>query len=275
MKTTVKTMMLLIAMVLTLSSCKKDDNTGSVQVKVTDDPFPYKFVDLAIVKITKVELKNTDGEYVTVFEGNAGINLVDHRNGVTSDIAVQAIPAGTYKGVKVTIDGAEIVLSNGTNFSVSPSVNSTVETQITPALTVVKNEDQEILLDIDLSDSFTFSGVMGGWISSVTQITGISSFHPDIRVANLDLSGAVSGVVKDANGNPVADAEVKVKYDYDNDGIDEDIVTIADANGYYKILGLPAGTYKVEVETENHGEADIDNVSIQVEQTTTVDVTVN
>ena len=274
MKTTAKTIMLLMAMIISLSSCNKDDDTGSVQVKVTDDPFPFEFVRKADLKITKVELKNTDNEYVTVFEGNANVNMVNYRNGATANIGVKDVPPGTYKGARVTIDGAEVELSNGTNFSVNANANAQVETPITPNFSISAKEEQAILLDIDLSDSFVFQGAFGGWISDVAQITGISSFTPDVRVANLNASGAVSGVVKDNNGDVVANAEAYVKYDYDGDGLPEKVSTVTEANGSFKIIGLPAGDYTLHVEAKNNKEASA-NVTVNVDNVASVDLTVN
>ncbi len=263
MKTTIKTMMLLMALILSLTACDKDDNTGTVEVKVTDAPFPFKFVNEAKVKIAKIELKNTDGQYVTVFEGNSAVNLVNYRNGATANIAVQSIPEGTYKSVKVTVDGAEVKLANGTSFNVDATENATVETMIYPELKIENGQEEQILMDVDLSDSFVFQGsFLGGWIHSITEITGIASFNPDIRVANLSATGAVSGIVKDENGNPVADAEVYIKFDYNGDGVPDKVSTVTEEDGSFKIIGLPEASYTLTVETEHETVTETVNVEV-------------
>ncbi len=274
MKTTAKTMMLLMAMILTLNACTKKENEGSVELKVTDAPFPYKFVSEAKVKITKVELKNTDNEYVTVFEGNSDINLVNFRNGVTANLSVQSIPTGTYNGIKITIDGAEIVLSNGADFTVDPTANMNIETSLNPELVINEKETQEVLLDIDLSDSFSFRGVIGGWITAVSQITGISSFEPDIRVANLEATGSISGIVKDANGEAMENIEVYVKYDYNGDGVPDKVSTVTESDGSFKIIGLPAGDFTVYAESNNSGQAQV-VVDVEVNHNASVNLTVH
>ncbi len=274
MKTTTKIMMLFLAMTLTLAACSKDDDTGTVQVKVTDAPFPFKFVSEANVNITKVELKNEDKEYVTVFEGNAAMNMVQYRNGVTANLAVKSIPPGKYSGIRVTIEGAEVKLTNGETFTVQAGLNGTVNTIITPELVVKEGESQEILMDIDMSDSFSFSGnFFGGWITAVTQITGISSFNPDVRVANLEMTGSVSGTVKDTDGTVIEGAEVYVKYDYDGDGTLEEISTVTEADGSFKIIGLPAGQYTLYVDAKDANEVTTTvTVNVDAEVTVTVEV---
>jgi hypothetical protein len=274
MKTTTKIFMLLLAMGLTLAACSKDDEKGEVKVKVTDAPFPFQFVTEANVRITKVELINENNDYVTVFEGNTAINLVNYRNGETANLSVQAIPPGTYNKVKVTIEGAEVTLSNGISFQVQAGLGGTVTTIIAPELVVEEDDDQEILLDIDLSDSFVFSGnFMGGWITAVSQITGITSFNPDVRVANLEASGSIEGEVKDQNGEGVAYAEVYVMYDYNGDGMPEKVSTVTEEDGEFEILGLPEGSYNVVINAKDAPEVTV-NVNVEADSDTDVEVEV-
>jgi len=282
MKTNLKMMTKLLLLILVTGSlftaCKKDaeDNDAKVAVKLTDDPFPYNFVAEANVDFTKIELKNENGDYVTVYSGNHTENVAAYTNGATANVTVAAVPPGTYTDVRVTIGDVSVKLTNNETYSVNAATEFETEVPVYPEITVSEGDEVDLLFDMDLSDSIEFSGsFFGGWISDITQIMGIQSFDPDIRAVVLEQTGSISGQVTDANGNAVAYAEVKVKYDYDDDGMDEDVTTIADANGHYKIIGLPAGTYKVEVDTENNGDANVDNVSVSVKQETTVNVTVN
>jgi len=281
MKTNVKTMLKLFLVVLVFGSlvtaCKKDKSNDEAQVavKLTDDPFPFEFVSEANVDITKIELKNDNGEYVTVYSGSHTVNVANYTNGATAEVTVSSIPEGTYNEARVTVGGVTIKLSNNNTFNFNGNGSFETSVAINPEIKVSNGEEVDLLFDMDLSDSVEFSGsFFGGWINNVAQITGISSFNPDLRAVSLDKTGSIEGQVNDNSGNPVAYAEVKVKYDYDNDGTDEDVSTIADANGHYKIIGLPAGIYKIEVDTENSGDADVDNVSVSVQHNTTVDLTV-
>ncbi len=274
MKTTFKTMLFLVAVIFTFSACSSDDdtNTGEVQVQVTDAPFPFHFMKEAKIEVTKIELKNTQGEYVTVFEGNTSIDFVKYRNGETEDLAVENIPAGTYVAARITVGGAELKLTNEETFTIQ-ATNGMVERPITPELMLEENQNQEILVDLDLSDSFVFSGsFIGDWITNITQITGIQSFNPDIRVACLNKTGAISGVVKDINNQVVESAEVYIMYDYNGDGIKEKISTVTEADGSFKILGIPEGNYTLYVNSEN-GEFTA-NVEVSMNNTFTLECTV-
>ena len=275
MKTTAKIMMLLLlAMSLSLAACSSDDENSEVEVKVTDAPFPFRFVNEANIQITAVELLNENNEYVKVFEGNANINMVNYRNGATANLAVQAVPPGKYTRARVTVEGAELRLTNQLTFRVQAGLNGTVNTIVSPALVIEEGESQEILLDIDLSESFVFEGIggpLGGFITSVTEITGVSSFTPDVRVCNLELTGSLEGTVTDTNGEIVADAEVYVEYDYNGDGIPEKVSTVSEEDGSFEILGLPEGQYTLTVQAENRVKA---TVSVQVEVRKTAQVRV-
>ena len=268
MKTTISSTMKKVILVLfasiSLMSCKKDDNSkGSVAVKMTDGPFPYNFVAEANLSVAKVELRNKDtGEYVVVHDHNATVNIANYRNGETVEVSHQEVPNGTYDQARITISGAEVTLNNNQTYNANISSAQTIEVPIQPELTVDNSSEDQLLLDVDLSDSFTFSGPFGGWISSISQITGISSFNADIRATNLSETGSISGTVMDSNG-PVANAEVTVSYDYTGDGNPDTVVAVTDENGKYKIIGLPQGNYQVEVETQSQTDQDSCSVSVR------------
>ena len=276
MKSITKMMLMLILTASVFTACKKDDDDAKVAVQLTDDPFPMGMVAKAEIGVAKIELKDANGNYVTVFEGDTQVNMVDYTNGATAEVSVQSLPEGTYNEARITLNAASVTLTNNEHFDASASVNHAYTVQVNPAIEVTQGDTEELLLDLDLSDTFSFSGsFMGGWFNSVADITGIGSCHPDFRAVSLSHTGSVEGQVVDANGNGVAYAYVSVSYDYDGDGHADSVSTICDASGHYAIIGLPEGTYTVEVEADQHATADVSNVSVSVQHETTVDVTVN
>ncbi len=279
MKTNVKTMLKALFLILVIGSfmtaCNKKDDQAKVAVQLTDDPFPMGFVAEANIQVTKIELKNTDGSYVTVFEGSKTVNMVDYTNGSTTEVTVNSVPEGTYNGARITLGEVSVKLNNNNTFTFNGSANHQVEVGINPSLEVSNGDEGDLLFDLDLSDSFDFSGsFMGNWISNIAQITGINNFEPDFRAVALDQTGSVSGQVVDANGNPVAYAYVEVKYDYNGDGVPDSVSTIAKADGTFKIIGLPQGAYELKAETENDGNATVGSVNVSVQHNTTVTVNV-
>ncbi len=270
-KQTLKTFMMLIIFGTLFTACSKDDDT-KVSVKLTDDPFPLHLVREAKIGVAKVELVDNNGNTVTVFSGNTKVNMVNYMNGATAEVAVNTVPAGTYVKARVTLNEASITLNDNNHFNANVSTSHSYEVNINPAVEVSEGEEEDLLLDLDLSDSFRFSGTpMGHWF---TQITGIQAFNPDFRAVCLSKTGKIEGEITDANGNPVAHAYVAVAYDYNGDGQADTVSTIADANGHYAIIGLPAGTYQVEVDAEN-GDGESANVTVTTRHGTTVNVTIN
>jgi len=269
------TLMLLLVGTL-FTACKKNDDDAKVAVQLTDDPFPMGMVAEANIGVAKIELKDSEGNYVTVYEGNTSVNMVNYTNGATAEVSVNSLPEGTYTEARITLNAASVTLNNNEHFNASVNTSHGYTVQVNPSLEVQQGHTEDLLLDLDLSDTFSFSGgFMGGWINNMLDITGISSFNPDFRAVNLSKTGTIEGQVSDNNGNAVAYAEVKVAYDYDGDGIDENVTTIAKADGTYKIIGLPAGSYDVEVDTENNGSTTVNNVSVSVQHSATANVTVN
>ena len=71
----------------------------------------------------------------------------------------------------------------------------------------------------------------------------------------LDITGAISGIVVDKNGQPVADAQVSATPDWASDTLDRAAwlargvqETLADQGGAFRFGGLPEGSYRVRAE---------------------------
>ena len=279
MKTKMKKNIKFIALLLIASNlftaCKKDENDTQVAVKMTDDPFPIEMVNAANIGVAKIELKDSEGNYVTVFNGNTEVNMVNYTNGATANVSVNTVPEGTYTEAKITLNSASVELSDGRSFNASVSASTGYTVSIYPAVVVAEGDTGVLLIDMDLSDSFGFQASgWGGWIDDISTITGLSFFSPDFRAVNLSQTGSIEGSITDDNGNAVAYAYVQVQYDYDGDGQPETVSTIADANGHYAIIGLPEGTYTVSAESEN-GDGIQANVEVLVKHNVAANVTIN
>lgn len=272
-KLTLKVLALLMLFGGLMTACKKNQDESQVAVKVTDAPFPMPFVSEANIGMTKIELRNTNGDYVTVFNGNTSVNLVNYTNGATAEVAIQTIPAGTYTQVKITMGDVSVKLTDNRTFDFTATANHSFSQNINPELEIANNTPSELLIDIDLSESFEFTGITS-WINNVLDITGINNFVPKFRAVNLSQTGSISGQVVDANGNPVANAMVHVSYDYNNDGQDEQVSTIAKADGTFKIIGLPQGNYTVEASADNNLVGNVSNVNVSIQHETSVNIVV-
>jgi hypothetical protein len=94
----------------------------------------------------------------------------------------------------------------------------------------------------------------------VARIRGATlEFHPTLRAVNLLETGTVSGRVMGNGGTlldtsddePVADATVRVVLE---DGV---LTTVTDADGEFRVLGVPAGAKTVVVSAAGHVEVSL------------------
>lgn len=234
------------------NSSTNNEDSGKLIVKLTDDPFPIENVNLVDLNITKVEIRQKDAEdenpYQVIFEQDTLISFIDLRNGITADLPEIDVPVGTFDLVRVYVDSAIIGLSTGQIFSLKvPSGDQTgIKIFIKPALQVEGGLTSELLLDFDLSKSFKMQG-------NLKTSAGIKGFHfkPVIRACNLSTSGRIVGIVSDSTSSPIPDAQVWLEQD--------SIITTtySDADGYYGILGILAGSYDIYCT-----KADYDTVSV-------------
>lgn len=255
MKTIVNKLLIFVLITSFMVSCNKDDEGthGTVKTVITDDPFPFDFVAQANVSVSKIELKNENGEYVTVFEGNADYNMVGLTNGVTADINTTSVPNGTYNEARITLSDASVQLANNDHFDMNAQASGTSSVEIEPALVVDSSQDSELLLDLDINDSFHFTG-MGGvqlpsWIASMASIQGCN-FDADFTAVDLNQTGTITGTVQNDAGAIQANALVTVEVNGNT------MSTQTDTNGNFTFIGVANDTYVVEAEASNNTEGD-------------------
>jgi len=216
------------------------NDSGTLVVKITDDPFPIGLVVRADIHIVKIDIRAKIGDgsdstsFITVMEGDTVFNLLELRNGVTSDFPELELPVGNYDLVRVYVDRAELELTDSRVFNMKvPSGPQTgIKIFINPAIEIAGGLTSELLLDFDLTKSFIVQG-------NPETAAGIKGFHskPVIRASNLSTAGRIVGSVSDTSATFLADAEVWVEQDT--------VVsyTYSDATGQYGLIGLPSGTY--------------------------------
>ena len=267
MKNLLKKLVLLTLLVSVFAiSCKKDgegdeEKQGDVTVQLTDAPFPFEFVAEANISIAKVELKNSEGNYITVFEASGGTsvtyNLLDYSNGETANVDTNKLDIGTYTHAKITFAGATVKMNGSiyegegedTIFSdLGASTEGSYEYEILPALVVEEGETSNVLIDIDVNGSFSFSSgglPFGDWINFITQITSCS-FNPEVRVCDLDHTGVITGEVT-VSGEEAENANVTITKD------GKILASHTKSDGSYTFIGVSSGTYQVSVTVKDEG----------------------
>ncbi len=247
------------------SGSPADVPTGpNLKIYVTDAPFPSDLVESASVEINEVRVREKDLGWQTVFTGSAVIDLVPLTGGVSALLVEAELPPGVYEEVRLIVEAGEVVLSpeavvrgdshtfntaNGGLFYPS-GAQTGIKVKLDTDITVVGQLTSDLTLDFALDKNFVFNGPM-------SHAPGVSRviFTPVVRAVNSSTAGSVELLVLSDNATPgdgtddegVAGATVRAL-----DAADAEIATgLTDADGLI-ILQLPAGTYTIEVEAENH-----------------------
>ncbi len=283
MKTSMKFYFVLMLLAGFFASCSEkiddNDNKGNVNIKLTDAAFPFDFVSQANVGITKIELKNEKGEYLTVFETSSGTgnsyNILEYTNGNTVTVKNSTLPVGTYSHSRVTFGEASVIMNgsitgSGENsfFNFSSADQRTIEVACYPVLDIEDSGNSDVLIDIDANNTFQFqsNGVFGSWISLITSISGCT-YNPTFRVCDLNKTGKISGNVT-LNGVNTQNAIVTVNVDNNT------LATHTEADGKYAFIGIPSGNYSIKVELED-GTVSTQSVTISGTNTTNCNFVLN
>ena len=125
------------------------------------------------------------------------------------------------------------------------------------------------------------------------------NFKPVVRGVYLGAAGSVDGTVTDTTGMPLEHAMVKVVSDKSSDYYDDEdqygdddengedeadeksafcndknnhmVATFTDADGNYKLIGLPEGTYTLACSLEGYENDTITDVTVAAGEATTID----
>jgi hypothetical protein len=221
---------------------------GRLSIKITDDPFDIEMIESATVTINKVEIRKTGDDegnpFMVLSEDTVTLDLIDLRNGVMANLLDIEVPSGDYDLVRLYVTDASLTVKGYTesfNVKVPSGAQTGIKIFIEPELRVSGGLTTELLLDFDLSKSFVIrgtlkpQGAMNGFI-----------FKPVIRASNLSTAGRIEGLVADTAKVKVKSAKVWIAQDT--------IVAtaIADTMGFYGLIGIPAGSYKLYAHKEGY-----------------------
>lgn len=272
---------LLVLFGLFLWNCTEEtssSDTGRLRVQLTDAPFPFDLIDEANVTLYKIEARYTseeeamdenmdsemdegDDEYsfITLFDGEKEINLLELTNGVTENLVDMEVPAGEYDLIRVYVKGVNVVLNDSTrttfDLKVPSGSQSGIKVFVDPPLVVAGGLTADLLLDFDVSRSFVARGN--------PRKEGFNGFNfkPVIKASNLTTSGTLAGTVfttmEDETQMFLPDAQVAI---FAADTLNT--TTSTDAEGKYMVRGLDAGTYSVEVQLDTYETQTIEGVTI-------------
>ncbi len=271
MKRKILVYLLPMLLVAALTSCESDDNeagNGRLVVRITDEPFPHDLVAEANVTINRVEIRRSDEQedspYLVLSEDTISLNLLEFNNGVTATLADLDVPAGEYNLVRLYVDEASVVLNNGDvyDLTVPSGAQTGIKIFVEPSIVVAGELTSELLLDVDVSNSF----VVQGNPDTPAGINGFI-FTPVIRATNLSDAGRLVGVITNQEETVLEGAQVSV---FASDTLHT--TTFSNLEGFYTVLGLQEGEYDVEVSLREYVTRQIENVEIIEANATVLDV---
>lgn len=279
MKLVKKSLMLFAGILILTTACnqlpKTEEigaiGTGNVVLKLTDAPFPVSLVDKAMVTIDTIKIRTAlamssngkgsdkktekDGVYTVLSNKVQEFNLLDLRNGITSDLLDITIGAGSYDLITMHVTAAKVILKDGTEYQmkIPGGSKSGLKIKLVPELVVESGVVNEVLLDFDVSKSFIAQGNM----KAKHGIKGFI-FNPVIRAMVEKHSGSVFGKVFENDTILIENAHVQILR---ADTIFSSALT--DNKGKYVMIGIPAGNYKMVCEKDGYTSVQADQVIVK------------
>jgi hypothetical protein len=255
---------------------------GTLQILVTDQPFPIAFISEAVVTVTRVDIQeiepsgDTDegqendqtGGSVTVFNNAQGqdLDLSALRNGQTQVLVTAQAPAAAYQRMRVFISGGRVTLTDGRAFDLTAPAGVSSGILLDAVFDVVKDQSTQLIVDFALPR--LFETLPSNDVTDVGQIQGFqfsSSPLDAVRVVQSPGTGEITGTVTDAgNGAPIPSVIVEA-VDAANITVD---ATFTDDSGAYVLSGLLPGTYAVEFSAVTFEPNELLDVVVVADQST-------
>jgi hypothetical protein len=258
------TYMMLAAAGITLVACSDSapdltsSGTGTLNIALTDAPFPFsqvKSVDVYVVRIdgkladvdsTEAANETDSAGWKTLVTPNSSINLLSLTGGKTANLGSATLPVGNYRSFRLVIDTdkSSVTLTDDTKPDVKwPSAGKNGIKLILDQPFNIVNGTTNMLIDFDVGRSFVMRG------NSISQ-NGLL-FKPVIHATTQQSTGALSGSVHadNAAGAAIAGATVEILKagttltDTNSNNVVRSGVT--DASGNYDFAFIAPGTYVV------------------------------
>lgn len=235
--------------------------SGNFRLIATDAPFSYLKVASAKVTVNRIEVKSSSDISTSLVGQPLVLDLVKLTNGLVTPIIDLNLPPGQYKELNLIIETGSIDLVSGAhyNLKIPSGTSSGLKIKIDPPVNITTQASTDIILDFDLAKSF----VPQGDAKDESTINGFH-FKPTLRAANRTTAGSVSGKVLTDMGTASSSDDVALGgavITIKQNGV-EFAAGISDAQGAYKIIALPEGSYTVEVSSAGYTTSTPVNVSI-------------
>ena len=248
---------------------------GLLRISVTDAPFPYDYVESAVIEIQEIRVRDggdadEDSGWITVFDTPTVVDLVPLTGGISQAIVDAELDPGSYDQIRILVEPVEVVLSDeavsaiGThtytyaegNVKFPSGSTSGLKVKFEEPLEVVSELTSDLTLDFDMSKNFVFNG-------PIDHNPGVKRvlFTPVVRATNTSEGGSIlvtvwsdAGTRGDTSDDaPLPGAGVSVR-----NAADEEVASGPTAtDGTYTASGIAVGEdYTVVITATGHAEPD-------------------
>lgn len=240
-----------------VSACNDDDDDitepegeGHLVVRIADAPFPYAWVESAMISIDSVgvqfDTSVDEPRWMTISTTPRDINLLTLQNGNSQVLADVDMKVGEVEQVRLHINAASLTLTDDREFDLTIPIEDEDGIEVAVSDVAVESDQTvDLLLDFDVSNSFIPTPSTANDIDDIIRF----DFAPQIRVEDLSATGSISGTVYSTNGTATETDDVALSGAAVT--ILSDTVEIAgtasSSDGTFHMLGLPPGQYQILV----------------------------
>ncbi len=244
---------------------------NAVQVMLTDAPYPYPIFSRISIRVSKVEVRDTAGNWVTIQEWGAApgvFEVLGLRNGKTAKIATKSVPGISFSAVRMTIPAVKCFTTDGQAYEAQAANGGVLEL---PCNFAAQGAPASVLIDLNVERSVTVVGadwLDGEPVTKPSQVAGVT-FHPVGRAACVGKGGTIQGSVKNPDGTIAIGASVRCS----SAGGVEIASASTDETGRFMIIELPPGDYKLQAESTDGPLTTVHTVTVSAGTSRDVGIT--
>ncbi len=176
MKTTGKFLVALLSLIILLVACNKKGQTGTMTVKMKDNPVEFEAVYVEVLRVEVQHSNSSGGSSGWInLETEAGIyNLLELQNGLTATLSENVtLPVGRVNQMRLILGSQNSVQVEGQAFPLL--LSSQDETGLKFNLNANINADQnvEVLFDFDAEKSIVIEGTGSFRLKPVIKVESV------------------------------------------------------------------------------------------------------
>jgi hypothetical protein len=239
-----------LLLVLFAAGCDWDSTQpgtkGRLLMYISDAPGEFDEVNLVVAR---VEVHKSGGSWFVVNDEERTFDLLELSNGAMAVLGDTELEPGRYTQIRLILSEGSNVVVDGVTHSLTIPSGFQTGYKLVHSFDLEPDYIYELLIDVDVHNSIHSSAL--GYM-----------LKPTARVKPLALTGAIQGVVSPPGVNSLVSVIAA-----------DTVMTTAypDAEtGYFKFLGIPAGTFDLEVEANGYVTEIVTGVAVQVGHTTNV-----